>query len=106
MVGGIVREVLWRETKIWVNVMDTYRPDSYNDCAIYVVRNEDSERIKPGDSLWWQGKFAMWTPNENRDRNSNLIKCGTDYDIQIPRVGYSGVAHPGKKLIDYAFVEE
>ena len=65
MVGGIVKEVLWKVNKIWVNCSDPNHPDAHNDCAIYVARNATSERIKPGDHLWWQGRQAMWTPQEN-----------------------------------------
>lgn len=94
MVGGAVREVLYLENKIWVNVLDTYRPDPYNDCAIYVARNEISEQIRPGDSLWWQGRFAMWTPKGSKPPN---------YDIQIPRIGYSGVNRPSEERIEYSY---
>ena len=100
MVGGQVIEVCDHPTernKIYVNVAD--RPHSkLNECAIYVERNENSERIELGDDLWWQGRYAMWTPQANRlsDQESEAKghKCGVDYDIQIPRIGFSGVNHP------------
>jgi len=38
-----------------------------------------------GDSIWWQGEKAMWTP---RWANTSG-KCGVDYDIQYTRIGYS-----------------
>lgn len=102
MVGGRVAEIIPLAGKIWVNVQDTvYNPvtGSYdrlgNDfCAVYVERNETSERIKKGDSLWWQGRSVMWTPPENRVKEPNTLKCGVDYDIEIPRIGYSGVSRP------------
>lgn len=53
-------------------------------CAIYVEKNEKSQRIQIGDSLWWQGRTAYWTP-----------QCRTQgEDIPIRRIGYSGVKHP------------
>jgi hypothetical protein len=110
MVGGDVKEVLWLTDRVWVNAKDRTYAD---ECAIYVERNSTSERIKPGDAIWWQSRMAMWTPAESqakecghREHITCLARCGIDYDIQIPRIGYSGVAHPGKALIDTAFPEE
>ncbi|TXH55024.1 MAG: hypothetical protein E6Q97_09745 [Desulfurellales bacterium] len=103
MVGGIVIEVCDHPTdrhKLWVNCADrAYRKQKHPDeCAIYVEKNETSARIQIGDGLWWQGRDAMWTPQENRgsqeEREKRGLKCGVDYDIRIPRIGYSGVAHP------------
>lgn len=98
MVGGIVIEVIQsvdsRPDVIWVNAKETVR--GYNDeGAIYVEKNDTSLQIKSGDSIWWQGRFAMWTPKDVTDG-----KCGVDYDIQIPRVGYSGVARPEEENND------
>lgn len=103
MVGGIVKEVLLRGDKVWVNARcTTYR----DECAIYVVRNSDAERIRVGDSIWWQGRMAMWTPYENTQRPEAELRCGVDFDIQIPRIGYSGVVHPAQRLVERAFAEE
>ena len=100
MVGGTVLEVCDHPTdrhKIYVNVGE--RPyKRIEECAIYVERNANSEKIELGDALWWQGNFAMWTPQTNRVADSEAerrkLKCGVDYDIQIPRIGFSGVNHP------------
>ena len=91
MIGGIVIETIVLSDTIWVNCVDAC--ERCNDqCAIYVERNQNAERMKPGDSLWWQGGSAMWTPYENRGRPDN--KAGKDYDIRIPRRGCSGVSRP------------
>lgn len=93
MVGGEVVETIRVDSsppKIWVNAQ--HRKDQ---CAIYVVHNRTSDQIRPGDSIWWQGRHAMWTPQENRDRPEASQVCGVDYDIQIKRIGYSGVSRPG-----------
>ena len=110
MVGGTVEEVLWRTDRIWVNAKDN---NHASECAIYVERNATSERIKPGDQIWWQGRMAMWTPAESRveecghrEHITCLGRCGVDYDIQIPRVGYSGVSHPAKRLVDSAYASD
>lgn len=102
MVGGDVKEVLFRGDRVWVNA----KCRTYNDeCAIWVERNVTSEKIKPGDVVWWQGRYVMWTPFENRYRPSHELRGGVDYDIEIPRIGYSGVPHPAKRLVDSAYEE-
>lgn len=96
MVGGIVIEVAEvrdRPDVLFVDCRET-NPKYRDTCAIYVEKNETSMCIEPGDSLWWQGRWAMWTPQANR--RSEEGKCGRDYDIKIPRVGYSGVQHPAR----------
>lgn len=101
MVGGKVIEVIARPDKeiIWVNCQD-----NRDECAIYVVMNEMSRKIKPGDSLWWQSDSAMWTPAENRWKNPEG-KCGVDFDIRLPRVGFSGVPRPTPDMLAGPFDE-
>jgi len=98
MVGGEVTEAFIHpesQGKIYVNTKDKNA-----ECAIYVERNILSEKIKPGDSLWWQGRKAYWTPKKNRlfaEESEKLgHKCSIDYDIPIPRIGFSGVERPVK----------
>lgn len=97
MVGGTVIEVVDLATKVYVNCAE--RPHGkINECAIYVELNAQSDQIEIGDSVWWQGGFAMWTPQSNRVSDEEAkrrgLKCGKDYDIKIPRLGCSGVNHP------------
>lgn len=84
MVGGMVIAIQEDGDRLYVNCRETNagrrRPD---ECAIYVERNADSEQIRPGDNLWWQGKRAMWTPYDRRV-----------VDKEIPRRSYSGVKPP------------
>ena len=103
MVGGDVKEVLRLRGRIWVNAEER---DTGTECAIYVERNRTSEQIKPGDVIWWQGRQAMWTPKKNRDRPVDQLRQGWHFDIVILRIGYSGVAHPAKRLVDAAYSEE
>jgi hypothetical protein len=87
MIGGIVTETKQLPDRIW---LDCEEQNSTSKCAIYVERNENSERIKAGDSVWWQGGYALWTPyGVNRP-----ARAGKDYDIRIPRIGFSGVSKP------------
>lgn len=81
MVGGKVIETIIVDDRVWVNVRDRTYPKE--TCAIYVERNPVSEAISEGDSLWWQGRLAFWTP------------VGANFsDLEIPRRSYSGVARP------------
>jgi len=110
MVGGIVIEVVPGEGRVWVNIRDGVHTKDV--CAVYVTRNPTSERIKPGDALWWQGSLCFWTPQEysavgcqHREHVDCTGKVGVDYDIQIPRVSYSGVGRPeGHDILDHTEV--
>jgi hypothetical protein len=81
MVGGKVIEVIQMDGRVWIDVRDTVHPT--DTCAIYVERTPDAERVMIGDSLWWQGREAYWTP-QTREYE----------DKAIPRIGYSCVARP------------
>ncbi len=95
MVGGKVievAEIAGRPEVIYVDCRD------HNDtCAVLVERNANSERIEIGDSLWWQCGNAYWTPLANKGKPGN--KCGRDFDIKIPKIGYSGSLHPSRKAV-------
>ena len=84
MVGGRVVATIETADRIYVDCQEVLRHRGRpQTCAIYVVRNADSEQIRPGDNVWWQGKWAMWTPADRRFT-----------DRQIPRASYSGVKPP------------
>lgn len=73
MVGGKVIRVDEAKSKVRIECQDG------NDKAtIFVEKNEDSQAIEPGDTVWWQGKLAYWTPT-----------TGVDQDVAIPRLGFS-----------------
>lgn len=101
MVGGEVREVLKLEDRVWVNVEDPTYPGDY--CALYVEKTPEAERLKAGDGLWWQGRNAFWNPLELRGKADLNQPAGVDYDIAIPRIGYSGAKHPAQALVEQAF---
>ena len=54
--------------------------DDGEQLAIKVEVNEDSRAIETGDSMWWQGRKAYWTPTS---------LDGYRDDIEIARIGYS-----------------
>ena len=89
MVGGTVVEICEFEGKYWVNVRD-----NRDECAIFVEKNEDSDKVEIGDGLWWQGRDAFWTPQDFKGASEKGMSGGVHYDIKIPRIGYSGVPHP------------
>ena len=91
-VGGKVIETMVLADRVWVNTDEasTYQTSSgewvtipSTECAIYVERTAESRAISEGDSLWWQGRWAFWTP-----RNRAFE------DRRLSRIGYSGVSRP------------
>lgn len=81
-VGGKVIEVLTLDEKIWINT-----DDGTCECAIYVERDANSEQVKSGDVVWWQGSRAFWT---TKDRKTHIEKV-------LIRIGFSGVSRPLSK---------
>lgn len=120
MVGGKVKSVLDCGSRVWINCRSTtcYRRKPpgclgencpHDECTIYVERNDNSLKIKAGDTVWWQGRNAMWTPSENayhHDDDEPRGGAGTRFDIEIPRLGYSGVNHPAQALIESSYRKE
>lgn len=86
-VGGVVTEIVPDGSRYWINTND-----HGDECAIFVEKNVNSDKIKIGDSVWWQGRDAMWTTKEVREGAKG------ESDIKIPRIGYSGVSRPGEKI--------
>lgn len=75
-VGGLITEVIKRKGKVWVNTND-----GSEECAVYCA--DDGHDIKAGDQLWWQAGSCYYTP-----------KNGTEEDIEIEKIGGSGVERP------------
>lgn len=86
MVGGMVVAVQEDGDRIYINYQERIGRRRPETCAIYVEHNSDSEQIRPGDTVWWQGKRAMWTPYDRRV-----------VDREIPRRSYSGVGPPAAR---------
>lgn len=92
MVGGKVVETIELEDKIWINCEDEKTPQwndknySNDQCAIYVEKTAAARCIQEGDSLWWQGDHAMWTPRK---------RAFTDFKLK--KIGSSGVKRPKAK---------
>lgn len=92
-VGGVVVEALpcrvRGEDRVWVN---TREPSSGDECAIYVEDSPAARSISEGDSLWWQGPWAMWTPRRSVGRRQVQVAEWSDHKLK--RIGCSGVARP------------
>jgi len=58
--------------------------DEGEKLAIKVAVSAKARSISDGDSVWWQGRKAYWTPKNHK---GEWIKEASD--IEIPRIGYS-----------------
>lgn len=59
------------------------------DCREIRLRDGSRIVITIGDHVWWQCGQVMWTPH-----GSSRQRCGVDFDICLPKVGYSyGMTH-------------
>lgn len=90
--GGIVIETIAVKNRIWINTKEKeyYR----TECAIYVEDTPEARCVSKGDTVWWQGDKAYWTP---KDKNGNPIerKDGKYVaNVVLKRIGFSGVKRP------------
>lgn len=99
-VGGIVVDVVpVNPQKVWVGTVEPHefkRPLSLEQlrrCIVAVYCDPCGENIQPGDSLWWQGRSCYYTPRVVPDGRS---------DVELPKIGYSGVRHPDEVLSEGA----
>jgi hypothetical protein len=71
-----------------INVHDGGGCFDGNNLSVRCVEKRRSDGISVtvgiGDSVWWQAGWIMWTPEA-----SDRLACGVDFDIQLPKVGYS-----------------
>jgi hypothetical protein len=67
--------------RVWC--MDTRSND---ECCINVEPFGLGHGPAIGDSIWWQGRKAFWTPAGNKAVG---LGQGTSWDIVIDRIGYS-----------------
>lgn len=88
MVGGTVIETIELEDRVWINTKD-----HGDTCAIYVKACAKARSVAEGDTVWWQGNMAMWTPVCLKYLGDARVG-GKHYDIQLRRIGYSGVKRP------------
>ena len=75
MVGGMIIALAEGEQGIIVTVGEQPYGNLQTLC-VEVART--NHRLGLGDTLWWQGKYAYWTPAD-----------GSQSDVRIPRLSYS-----------------
>lgn len=82
MIGGKVLEVAPDRLPSGRDVFRIWAldPRTGDECAVWTSEDARCNLPLPGDNVWWQGKWIMWTPS---DRSSNMTKA------RIPKVGYS-----------------
>lgn len=88
MVGGKIVGLARGRDSTLVHVLDSHSKD---ECSIrikeYRVDNGERVVVSVGDSIWWQGDSAMWTPS-SCDKTV-VDDCGVVWDIHLPRIGCS-----------------
>lgn len=91
MVGGVVIETLkTSDGTVWMNIKDNH---SSSQSAIHVKADAKARSVSPGDSMWWQGESAFWSPNAHQG-------AGLKYpEILLCKVGNSGASRPRKDEI-------
>lgn len=92
MVGGEVIGLARGKENTLIHVED--KRHGHDRCSIRVIersrRDDLPVTIQIGDQIWWQSEWAMWTPVKNQlPIGGGDQRCGIDYDIQLPRIGYS-----------------
>lgn len=58
--------------------------DDGEKLAIKVEVSEEARSISEGDSVWWQGRKAYWSPKSRKREYFDKVQ-----DIALRRIGYS-----------------
>lgn len=77
-VGGTVHSVVRLDDRIEVVVQD----DS-DFLAVTLALHERAMLIRPGDSLWWQGRYTYWSSAVHRARDLPVFRLG--YSRSVPK---------------------
>ena len=90
MVGGKVIGLARKADSTLVHVQDEKYENDRCSIRVKEVRRDNGQpvTIQVGDDIWWQDRDAMWTPR-GVDVDPG-VGCGVDWDIHLPRIGYSG----------------
>ncbi len=81
-VGGKVIETIDIGNRVWINTQE----NPSESCAIFVERTSQSLCISEGDSVWWQGSYAYWTPKNRQGKRVGSV------EVRLKRIGFSGVS--------------
>lgn len=77
MIGGNIEVVFMFDDRLSVLVRGT-GCEGKDRLVIDLPLDAALKGVARGDSIWWQGNIALWTP-----------RTGTVQDVHIPRMGYS-----------------
>lgn len=88
-VGGTVTETVVAGDKVWIDTRE--REQCLSTTAIYVENTPAARVVSEGDSVWWQGSYAFWTPKRDGKRLGPI-------EVKLKRVGCSGVSKPAPRV--------
>ena len=58
-------------------VLSVWCVEGTDETAVYV---DDSCPVQPGDSVWWQGRKAFWTPADKSKEDVAFVRYGYSHD--------------------------
>ena len=106
MVGGLViqiAEVVWDgsprlflncQEQVWSS-KEQRQVSTKQTCAIFVEPDERTPYVEFGDTVWWHGDTAFWTPRDRSDGALMALALAlgiTDpVDVKLRKIGGSGV---------------
>lgn len=76
MVGGIIEDIVVITDQKWALLVRGKGSERHNLCAVNV--DPQGQRLRRGDSVWWQNFRLLWSP-----------KFGARREISLPKLGYS-----------------
>ena len=91
MIGGRIIGLARRPDGLaTLNVQDQRYPGDTTVIRVREQRRDDGRPVSLslGDTVWWQSRDVMWTPGD-APRPLPADRCGKDWDVRIPREGYS-----------------
>jgi hypothetical protein len=84
MVGGIVVGIVRKPTESFTRFTVQGTGCERNDELCVQATELPGNPVHIADTIWWQGPWVFWTPAGSRQ-----IRCGIDFDIKLPKHGYS-----------------
>lgn len=80
MVGGLVEEVLVIEGQRQQHTALLIRGKQEEAHQVLGIRITGRPDIRVGDTVWWQGRNAYWTPADRKREDVSLNRIGYSFD--------------------------